>query len=102
MAVPRADMKPEPPPIPQMLTLMPLETAAQAVEILGVRRGAIATLGLAGPSARTADLAGSLVDVGVERICPLGRMQSPPAAWRRDGRTTLGDLVRWADREEPS
>ncbi|MGH7587878.1 MAG: acyl-CoA reductase [Gemmatimonadota bacterium] len=92
---------PEPPTVPRLLTLMPVGDATQAVELLTVRRGAIATVGLAGPDARTAELAGSLADVGVERICPLGWMQRPPVAWRRDGRTTFTDLVNWVAIEEP-
>ena len=89
----------EPPPVPRMLTLMPLEDAAGGVDLLAGRQGTIATVGLSGRAGRVVDLARSLAEAGVERICPLGRMQTPPAAWRRDGRTTLGDLVRWTDQE---
>jgi hypothetical protein len=90
---------PEAPSVPRMLTLMPLEDAGEAVHLLARRRGTLATVGIAGSIDRIAGLAGSLAEAGVERICPLGTMQSPPAAWRRDGRSTLGDLVRWTDRE---
>jgi hypothetical protein len=82
-----------------MLTLNPLEDIVDAVDLLSARRGTIAAVGMSGPADRVTDLARSLAEVGVERICPLGRMQCPPAAWRRDGRTTLTDLVRWVDRE---
>ncbi|HWC07029.1 MAG TPA: acyl-CoA reductase [Gemmatimonadota bacterium] len=90
---------PDPPPVPRMLTLNPLEDIVDAVDLLAARRDTIAAVGMSGPADRVTDLAGSLAEVGVERICPLGRMQCPPAAWRRDGRTTLTDLVRWVDRE---
>ena len=33
------------------------------------------------------------------RICPLGRMQSPPLSWHQEGRQTLAPLVRWVDFE---
>lgn len=89
----------EAPPVPRMITLMPVKDAGEAVDLLAGGRGTIATVGMTGRAGRNADLAGSLAVAGVERTCALGRMQSPSAAWRRDGRTTLGDLVRWVDRE---
>jgi hypothetical protein len=42
----------------------------------------------------------SLAEVGVTRICPLGRTQHPAPGWRPDGRPRLAELVRWVDREE--
>lgn len=36
---------------------------------------------------------------GVTRICPPGKMQQPPIAWRHDGRLSLGDLMTWTDWE---
>lgn len=33
------------------------------------------------------------------RICPLGRMQTPPATWHQEGRQNLAPLVRWVDFE---
>ncbi len=90
---------PDPPPVPRLLTLMAVEDPAQAVGLLARRGGTIATVGIAGPAMRAAGLSESLAGAGVERVCPLGCMQRPSAAWRRDGRTTLGDLVRWVDWE---
>lgn len=98
--VARRDVRPpDPPPIPRMLTLVPVEDATDTLELFGRRRGAMATVGVTGPTERVADLAESLAESGVERLCLLGRMQRPPLAWRRDGRTTLGELVRWVDLE---
>ncbi|MGH7550481.1 MAG: acyl-CoA reductase [Gemmatimonadota bacterium] len=88
---------PDPPPVPRMLTLVPVEDATETLELFGRRRGTIATVGVAGAAGRVADLAEPLAAAGVERICPLESMQSPPASWRRDGRPTLADLVRWVD-----
>jgi hypothetical protein len=62
-------------------------------------RGQVSTVGLAAPPTRAAELAVVLARWGVTRICPLGRMQEPPLAWRHDGRPSLGDLVTWADWE---
>jgi hypothetical protein len=49
--------------------------------------------------ARLARLALSLADVGVSRICPLGRTQRPASGWHPDGRPRLAELVRWVDWE---
>jgi len=37
--------------------------------------------------------------LGIDRICPLGRMPDPSPAWHHDGRFNLLDLVRWTDLE---
>ncbi len=71
----------------------PLLAAVDAV------RGKVSTVGLAAPPERAAGIAATLAHWGVTRICPLGRMQEPPLAWRHDGRPSLGDLVTWADWE---
>lgn len=41
----------------------------------------------------------TLAALGFTRICPLGKMQQPPATWNQDGLATLGSLVRWVDFE---
>ncbi len=40
-----------------------------------------------------------LAEVGVTRICNLGRTQHPTPGWRPDGRPRLAELVRWVDWE---
>ncbi len=64
-------------------------------------RGKISTVGLAAPEDQTLALATELARWGVPRVCPLGRMQHPPLAWRHDGRPPLGDLITWTDLEMP-
>lgn len=99
--VARADAQPpDPPPIPRLLTLVPVHDAQEILELFGRRRGAVATVGVAGSAERVTALSEPLAAAGAERICPLGSMQSPPVSWHRDGRATLADLVRWVDREE--
>ena len=90
---------PSPPPAPRILNLSAVESADVAVRLCAAARGMISTVGIAGPPARVRECSGLLALAGVERIAPLGRMQRPPADWRRDGRATLADLVRWVDRE---
>ncbi|HOX56291.1 MAG TPA: acyl-CoA reductase [Candidatus Paceibacterota bacterium] len=62
-------------------------------------RGRVSTVGLAAPEDMAQALATALARWGVSRVCPLGRMQEPPLAWRHDGRPALGDLVTWTDWE---
>jgi hypothetical protein len=64
-------------------------------------RGKVSTVGLAAPEDQTPALASELASWGVPRVCPLGRMQSPPLAWRHDGRPALADLLTWTDLELP-
>ena len=52
--------------------------------------------GLAGERSRLAALAAS---AGASRLCPLGRMQTPPLDWNHDGLPPLRSLVRWLDVE---
>lgn len=64
-----------------------------------VVRGQVSTLGTAVGENRLAEMVPVLAQWGITRICPLGRMQEPPAGWRHDGRPTLGDFVTWTDWE---
>ena len=45
------------------------------------------------PATRTH--ARTLAALGVSRLCPLGRMQSPPWTWLQDSAPALAPLVRW-------
>jgi hypothetical protein len=62
-------------------------------------RGQVSTVGLAALDHEAPGLAMQLARWGVTRICPLGRMQTPPLTWRHDGRPSLGDLVTWINWE---
>ena len=98
-------LRPEPPSapaIPRLLFLAPVESVEEVAELCASRRGTIACVGVAGPADRIDRLAPALAGAGVERVAPLGRMQRPPVTWRRDGRQTLADLVRWTDWEDGS
>lgn len=90
---------PAPPPAPRILTVAPVAGAMDAARLCERARGHVASVGVAGTAAEIERLAGPLARAGVERVTPLGRMQRPPAGWRRDGRPSIADLVRWVDRE---
>ena len=55
--------------------------------------------GVAVTPERIGRLAGELGRAGVNRICPIGRMQVPPLTWHQEGRFLLRDLLRWTDLE---
>ncbi len=74
----------------------------EALEGADPFRHQVSTVGLAASGTREQSLVLHLARWGVSRVCPLGRMQSPPPAWRHDGRPALGDLVRWTDWERPA
>ncbi|MFQ5804520.1 MAG: acyl-CoA reductase [Candidatus Methylomirabilales bacterium] len=55
--------------------------------------------GVAVAPERMGMLAAQLGGAGVNRICPVGRMQAPPLIWHQEGRSLIRDLVRWVDLE---
>jgi hypothetical protein len=80
----------------------PVANINEALQGADAIRGKVSTVGLAASGTNEQALAQCLAQWGVTRICPLGRMQRPPLAWRHDGRPSLGDLVTWTDWELPS
>ncbi len=67
---------------------------------LGAALGPVsAWLGAIGIWPATAENAAHVVSLGAARICPLGRMQFPPATWHAEGLPNLASLVRWIDFE---
>jgi hypothetical protein len=73
---------------------------AEALQNADVVREKVSTVGLAATEDKAQELATELARWGATRVCPLGRMQHPPLAWRHDGRLALADLVRWTDWEQ--
>jgi hypothetical protein len=73
---------------------------AQALAAAEKVRGKVSTVGLAAPDSRARQLAITFARWGISRICPLGKMQSPPLTWRHDGRPALSELAAWSDWEE--
>lgn len=77
----------------------PVRDIAEALQSAASVKGKISTVALAAPRQKTEDLALQLARWGATRICPIGRMQSPPLTWRHDGRPALADLITWTDWE---
>ena len=57
------------------------------------------TCGVAASPERTRALAGALGRLGLDRVCPLGRMGDVAATWHHDGRFNVLELLRWTDLE---
>lgn len=84
----------------RFIYVKPCRTLADALRRAEVVRHRVSTVGLAAGESRLPELALELARWGVSRICPLGRMQEPPLAWRHDGRPALAELVEWSDWEQ--
>jgi hypothetical protein len=70
-----------------------------ALEGADAVRHQVSTVGVAAPEEQQRELGALLARWGAARVCPIGRMQTPPLTWRHDGRPALGDLIRWTDVE---
>lgn len=80
----------------------PVANLGEALKGLEPVQGQVSTVGLSAPGPRETELVTAFARWGVTRICPLGRMQTPPLSWRHDGRPSLGDLIHWCDWEPPA
>lgn len=83
----------------RFIYVKPVHSFAEALRYAEPIRHQVSTVGIAAVDHRLNELARELARWGVPRICPLGRMQEPPFAWRHDGRPALGDLIQWTDLE---
>ena len=83
----------------RFIELKPVRQWGEVLRFAEPFRHLVSTVAVAAPDDRLPDIARQLAHWGVSRICPIGRMQEPPAAWRHDGRPALGDLVTWTDLE---
>jgi hypothetical protein len=83
----------------RFIELKPVRNWGEVLRFAEPFRQQLSTVAVAAPDDRLPEMARQLAHWGVSRICPIGRMQDPPAAWRHDGRPALGDLVTWTDLE---
>jgi hypothetical protein len=84
----------------RFIYIKPVTDLDQALQGADSIRGKVSTAAIAAPEDRAQELANHLARWGVPRICPVGKMQSPPLTWRHDGRPALGDLITWTDWEQ--
>ncbi len=83
----------------RFLYVKPVRHVSEMLRVLEPSRSHVSTVGVAAVDHRAAEIARELASWGVPRICPVGKMQEPPLAWRHDGRPALADLVEWTDFE---
>ncbi len=86
-------------PLCRFLHVKAVEGLEEALGGAAEVQGRVSTVGLAAQEGEAPHLVSRLARWGASRVCPVGRMQEPPLAWRHDGRPALGDLVRWTDWE---
>jgi hypothetical protein len=77
----------------------PVKKLADVLRFAEPIRHQTSTVGIAAPDDLLPGYATELSRWGATRICPIGRMQSPPLQWRHDGRPVLADLITWTDLE---
>lgn len=83
----------------RFIYVKPARDLSEVLQQAAPVRGQVSTVGLAATDLEWPALAMELARWGVTRVCPLGRMQTPPLTWRHDGRPPLGELVTWTDVE---
>lgn len=86
-------------PLYRTVRVKPIKDLLHAVPLLESWRPYLQAAGITVPESRRMALAEALGRAGVHRICPVGRMQQPPAGWSQDGRRFIADRVRWVDLE---
>ena len=87
-------------PLYRTIRVKPLEDLMQVEAFLDPWRQHLQSAGIAVSEDRRIQVGEILGTMGVNRICPLGQMQSPPTGWPQDGRPMFGDLVRWVNLED--
>ena len=84
----------------RFIYVKPVLDVAEALRSADAVRDHTSTVGLAAQEHEMDSLAKQFARWGATRLCPLGQMQNPPLTWRHDGKSLLGDLVRWTDWEQ--
>ncbi|MBC8137843.1 MAG: hypothetical protein H8F28_18345 [Fibrella sp.] len=83
---------PYPPPVGHgVLTVSPVESAAQLRELLQPVWGIVSCAGVAGEL--SPEWEAVLREAGVSRICQPGEMQTPPLDWQNGNRDLLAELL---------
>lgn len=79
--------------------LKPVADISEIPHLLEPVRSALQAVGVAVPPKRLPSCLHALGDLGVSRICPIGKMQEPPLTWHHDGRFRILDLLHFVDWE---
>lgn len=88
-----------PSPLYRTIRVKPLASFTQLPALLAPWRSYLEAAGVAVSQENLSAAAKVLGQVGVSRLCPIGKLQTPPVSWRHGGRPRVADLVRWVDVE---
>jgi hypothetical protein len=81
-------------PLYRTIFVKPVPADLQSV-LTPIRRQ-LSTIGVHPVNSNAVELA---IQLGAQRVCPIGRMQKPAVTWHHDGAPTLANLVRFVDIE---
>lgn len=88
-----------PSPLYRTIRVKPFTTFTQLSTVLTPWRSYLEAAGVAMNHEHLPAAAEVLGRAGVSRICPIGKLQTPPLSWRHGGRPRIADLVRWMEVE---
>jgi hypothetical protein len=100
LAVYEADPSFVPSPLHRVVRVKPLKDFSLLPSLLESWTTYLQAAGVAVGKDRLKNVAESLGRLGVNRICPVGKMQEPPIGWHQDGRSAVLDVIRWVGLEE--
>lgn len=82
-------------PLDRFVRLHPFEGPAGLRAALAPLRGALECIGFEAEADERHSWEEVCREAGASRLCPVGRMQDPPATWHASGRRPLDDLLAW-------
>ena len=83
-----------PSPLGRTVRVKPIKDIMDVAEHLRPWQAVLQAVGVAAAPKRLRPVAEALSALGVIRICPIGRMQSPPLGWHGEAGLRLLDLIR--------
>ena len=89
-----------PSPLNRTVRIIEVDDFAQVLPVLIPYRKYLQTVGIAAAPQTLFSLSAALAELGVTRICAIGKMTAPEAGWHHDGTSSLLDLVRMVDIEQ--
>ncbi|HUK55619.1 MAG TPA: acyl-CoA reductase [Nitrospiria bacterium] len=87
-------------PLYRTVRVKPIDDLAHVPPLLEPWRPYLQATGLMVSESRRLPLAEALGRAGINRVCPIGRMQEPPVGWPQDGKRFIADRLRWVDLEK--
>ncbi|MFM7142581.1 MAG: aminotransferase class III-fold pyridoxal phosphate-dependent enzyme, partial [Alphaproteobacteria bacterium] len=89
-----------PSPLDRFVRLHPFADAEDLRAALAPLRPSLECIGLEAGDAHRSVLSDACREAGASRVCAIGAMQDPPAAWHASGRRPFEELLSWSAAEE--